>query len=283
VLVAAALLGVGGWYLGAGPGAFATVPRLAGLPRADAEQALRAHGLAARVTTAFDEAVQSGSVVRADPTDGTRLRKNGTVTLVVSKGKERYAVPRLAGRTESTARTALEQARLAVGDVRRTYDEDVPRGEVLTASVQAGTRLRRGTAVDLVLSRGPRPLPIPSYVGQPGATARTALDRAGFDVRVTERFSDTVDRGDVVSQSPSSGTGTRGSTVRLVVSKGPRLVTVPGVVGQQIGPATQALRAQGFQVQVRKVLGGFFGSVRAQDPAPGERVPAGTTITLTVV
>jgi serine/threonine-protein kinase len=58
---------------------------------------------------------------------------------------------------------------------------------------------------------------------------------------------------------------------------------VPGVVGQQLEAATQALEAEGFRVSVDKVLGGFFGTVRAQDPQPGARVPAGSTITLTVV
>jgi serine/threonine-protein kinase len=281
--VIAALLGVGGWYLGAGPGAYTTVPRLVGSPQGRAEDSLRARGLHRELQLAFDESVPAGDVVRADPSDGSRLRKNGTVTLVVSKGKERYSVPRLTGRTESAARQALEQARLAVGDVRRAYDADVPDGEVISASVDAGVRVRRGTAVDLVVSRGPRPLPITSYVGKPAAQARTALTGTGFDVEVTQQFSDTVAKGDVISQSPSSGTGFRGSTVRLVVSKGPRLVTVPGVVGKQVAEASQALRALGFTVEVRKVLGGFFGSVRAQDPAPGQRVPAGSTITLTVV
>jgi serine/threonine-protein kinase len=283
VLVLAVLLGVGGWYLGAGPGAYTRVPALAGVPQARAEQLLRAQGLGRQVTTAYDESVPSGEVVRTDPADGTRLRKDGTVTLVVSRGQERYQVPRLTGRTESAARTALEQTRLAVGDVRRAYAEDVPRGEVVSASVDPGTRVRRGTAVDLVVSRGPRPIPITSYVGKPGDAARSALARAGFEVAVTKDFSDTVPEGDVVSQSPSTGTGRKGSTVQLVVSKGPRLVTVPRVVGQQVDAATQALRALGFQVRVNKVLGGYFGSVRAQDPAPGERVAAGSAITLTVV
>jgi serine/threonine-protein kinase len=283
VLVLAALVGAGAWYVGAGPGAYTTVPRLAGLPQDRAEQALRARGLHRELDHAFDESVPAGDVVRADPSGGSRLRKNGSVTLVVSKGKERYSVPRVTGRTESTARQALEQARLAVGEVRRAYDADVPKGEVISASVDPGVRVRRGTAVDLVVSRGPRPLPVASYVGKPGAQARTALTSTGFEVEVTQRFSDTVAEGDVISQSPSSGTGFRGSTVRLVVSKGPRLVTVPGVVGKQVAEATQALRALGFTVEVRKVLGGFFGSVRAQDPASGTRVPAGSTITLTVV
>src|SRR3954453_12749997 len=65
VLALAVLLGVGGWDVAAGPGAFTTVPHLEGLPRGQAEQALRARGLEEDVTTSFDEAVPSGNVLRA--------------------------------------------------------------------------------------------------------------------------------------------------------------------------------------------------------------------------
>ena len=68
----------------------------------------------------------------------------------------------------------------------------------------------------------------------------------------------------------------------LVVSKGPVLVDVPNVVGQQVDQARQALEAAGFEVTVRKALGGFFGTVRLQDPGGG-KAPKGSTITLTIV
>ena len=124
---------------------------------------------------------------------------------------------------------------------------------------------------------------LPSWTGKPADQARAALVRSGLRVRTSERFHATVPQGSVVSQQPGTGTVLRGDTVTLVVSRGPELVVVPTVVGQQVGPATQRLRALGFRVEVREVLGGFFRSVRAQDPGAGEEAPQGSTITLTVV
>ncbi|GMA89120.1 hypothetical protein GCM10025868_43700 [Angustibacter aerolatus] len=79
VLLLAALLGVGGWYLGAGPGAYAVVPPLAGTSQDAATGALRAAGLSSDVATAFSETVPAGEVVEADPAPGQRVRKRTAV------------------------------------------------------------------------------------------------------------------------------------------------------------------------------------------------------------
>jgi len=85
-----------------------------------------------------------------------------------------------------------------------------------------------------------------------------------------------------VRADPAGGTLFRGDPVALVVSSGPPLVDVPSVVGQQLGAAQQQLEAAGLRVEVQRVLGGFFGTVRAQDPPAGQ-VRKGSTVTLTVV
>ena len=97
-----------------------------------------------------------------------------------------------------------------------------------------------------------------------------------------EVFDRNVPKGAVVSQSPANGTLTRGGVVTLTISKGPRMVEVPSYIGRQVAEAEQALRALGFQVRVNNILGGFFGTVRDQDPVDTE-VPEGSVITLTVV
>lgn len=283
VLLLAALLGAAGWYVGAGPGAFVQVPAVVGLTQGQAQQALTRRGLTSTVDTAFDERVAAGSVISADPDEGTRVRRSGSVRLVVSRGPQLFAVPPLVGTSETAARAALAAASLTTGTVTRRYDEQIAGGTVLSASAREGQQLRAGTAVDLLVSRGPRPIPITSWVGKPAVAAKAALTKAGFTVTSSEAFSDTVAPGSVVSQNPSSGTGRKGTRVTLVVSKGPQLVTVPDVVGQRVGPATAQLRALGFTVRVRKVLGGYFDTVRQQDPGADQQVPARSTITLIVV
>jgi serine/threonine-protein kinase len=282
ILLLAVLLGAAGWYVGAGPGAFQRVPTVVGLAQADAQSALAKRGLHWHVTTAYDERVAAGDVVSADPRQGERVRRGGTVDLVVSRGPERHDVPKLLGLTEDAARTALAGAHLDVGKVTRRYDDSVPDGSVVSSSPKAGASLRRGTPVDLVISRGPQPIAVESFVGKPADDAVKALEGAGFAVKTTQAFSDTVAKGSVISQDPSSGTAFKGDRISLSVSRGPQLVDVPSVVGQQLGPARDRLEKLGFEVHVRKILGGFFGTVRVQNPGSG-KAPKGSVITLTVV
>jgi serine/threonine-protein kinase len=75
----------------------------------------------------------------------------------------------------------------------------------------------------------------------------------------------------------------RGDTVTITVSLGPELIEVPNVVGKSMSEATRILEEAGFEVNVEMILGGYFATVRAQDPGAGEQVRRGTTITLTVV
>ena len=90
-------------------------------------------------------------------------------------------------------------------------------------------------------------------------------------------------KGSVISQSPATGTVFQGDLVTLVVSKGPQLVAVPSVIGQQLSEARKTLADLGFNVQVDRAFGGYFGTVRLQSIDAGTRAPKGTTITLTVV
>ena len=92
-----------------------------------------------------------------------------------------------------------------------------------------------------------------------------------------------VPKGAVVAQDPASGNLTKGGTVTLTISKGPKLVEVPSFIGKQAAEAQRRpLRSSGFKVQVNNILGGFFGTVRDQDPVD-TKVPEGSVITLTVV
>jgi eukaryotic-like serine/threonine-protein kinase len=283
VLLVAALLGAAGWYVGAGPGAYVDVPSLVGLSQQQATKVLDARDLGHSVREVYSEDAPVGQVTGTDPGPGQQVRKNGTVVLEVSRGPERYAVPAVVGTSEVAARAAIIDVHLKVGEVTRAYSEKVAEGDVISVSPAPGKELRRGTAVNLVVSKGRRPIEVTSWVGKPADKATAALTKDGFTVTSSEKFDEKVAKGDVISQSPDSGTRYRGDTITLVVSKGPPLVEVPSVVGMQRQRATQTLTRAGFEVKVEKVLGGYFGTVRFQDPNGGTKAPRGSTVTITII
>lgn len=285
VLIIVALLATGaGWFFGMGPGSPGTIPAVASKSVVQAQQLLSDAGFQSRTTEVFDDDVPSGLVVGSDPTAGTETRKFQPVSLLVSKGPQLFALPKLAGGTLVEAKNGLNQAEMALGTVTEQFDDSIAAGVVLAQDPAAGTPARHGTPVNLLVSKGPQPIPVPAVVGQDKDAAVKAIQGAGLKADVAkDRVNDAkVPKGAVASQSPSSGTLTKGGTVTLTISDGPRMVKVPSYIGKQATDARKALEGLGFQVRVNNILGGFFGTVRDQDPV-GTDVPEGSVITLTVV
>ena len=279
-----ALLGAGSWWWFAlGPGAYTRVPDVTGLATEAALAEIENAGLRAEVTEAHDDVVPEGLVVSTSPGPGEPVLKDGEVGIVVSLGILMLEVPEVAGVAEAEALTTLEDAGLVVGMVSRPYDMTVPLGAVISTSPGAGEVIPHNRPVDVVVSNGREPVTIPSVAGALQADAEQALTDAGLVPEVLTEYSDAVPAGQVISQDPAPGPALRGDTVRLTVSLGPPLVPVPAVVGKQVDEATRILRDAGFEVRVERVLGGFFGTVRASDPDAGTAIPRGSTVTLTIV
>ena len=271
------------WFFFLGPGATATVPSVLDRPQDQAVSALRAAHLDPTVSEAFSEDVAAGTVMAVDPAVGATVRRGSEVVLTVSKGPERYDVPDLVGSTLAEAKRQLAATHLALGTVTEAFDEKVPEGQVVSLDPKVGTSVKRDTKVALVVSKGRKPIEVPDYTGKKADAATTALTDLGLKVdATTQENSDTVAKGDVISQDPRDGTLFRGDTVTLVVSKGPVMVDVPNVIGKQVGEARTILEGAGFQVKVERALGGIFGTVRFQDPEKGQ-APKGSTVTVTIV
>ena len=283
VLVLALAAGVAGWWFGVGR--FTDTPRLQQLTEREAAAEAGDVGLAVEVVdTAYSETVPKGTVVATEPAAGDPVEDGGTVGLTLSQGKERYPVPAVTGVPRTDAVDLLREAQLGVGDVRRDYHPTVAEGSVISASIDAETRVKPETRVDLLVSRGPRPIPIDDYTGQPTTEAAAALETAGFTVRTRSVFDDSVEKGLVVSQTPDSGSGFREQVVRLVVSEGPQLVPVPSVRGAGVVDAREELVAAGFTVrEVETDLYTGFGFVVQQSPNGGTRAPAGSEVVIYLV
>lgn len=285
VLLLLLALGAGaGWWFLLGPGATTVVPKVATLQLTDAQDALAANHLVGSVTEVFDETVPKGQVISSAPAAGASLHRGDTVALTTSKGQERYAAPALVKTKAADAKAVLAGVNLALGTSTPAYDETIPEGSIVSQDPPAGTAMKRGAPVSIVVSKGREPIPIADWRGKPMADAVAALTKAGLKVtQGTPANSDTVAKGNVLEQSPVKGTLFKGDTVTLVESKGPVLVQVPNVVSMQRTKAVKALEALGFRVNVENLFGGFFGTVRFQDPAGGSMAPKGSTVTIRVV
>ena len=257
------------------------MPVLVALTESDAVDAVRAAGL--KPVTApqpeFDEQMASGLVLRQAPAARSELRRGDTVTLVLSKGPDRRVVPELVGMSRAQATAALTALGLQVGGVT---DQFSPKdaGTVLAVNPGPGAQLPAETPVALVISKGVEMLPVPDIRGKERKAAEKALTEGGFKLTVTEAFSDTAAAGLVLDQAPPGGSAARGSSVALVVSKGPELITVPDVVGKPRKQAEDALTALGLKPRSIAIPGP--GTARSTDPGAGAKVRKGTTVNVYV-
>ncbi|WP_411120905.1 Stk1 family PASTA domain-containing Ser/Thr kinase [Streptomyces sp. x-19] len=282
-IVAAVLLvlGVGGglWYINVGQ--FTHVPAVLDMTQAEAQKSVQDAGLRIKVERGFSANVRRGHVMATKPGTGQRIRGNGTVTLVVSRGPDKVAVPDLAGTPLADARRKLRDLGLVPGTETRTFSDEVAKGSVIRTDPAAGSTRRPDTAVALTVSRG-APVDVPNVVGSAREDAAASLRQAGFRVQFADQpvFSP-QDKDAVARQSPGAGTTLgKGDTVTLTLSKGPEMVTVPDVGGKNTADATKALTALGFKVEVDKPFLFPQDSVASQSVAAGDQAAKGSTITI---
>ncbi len=167
--------------------------------------------------------------------------------------------------------------------VRNVANSDVEEGLVFAQSPTEGTNVEKETVVTIDVSSGKPEVTVPSVVGQSLADAVEELTAGGLDAQVVEVDSDR-DPGTVTGQSPPAGTVVvEGTQVRINVSRGPKPVTVPNVIGLPYEQAASELQRAGFgvaRVDVDSELA--KGIVQNQDPNGGSSSSKGSTVTLSV-
>ncbi|MDQ1709059.1 MAG: eukaryotic-like serine/threonine-protein kinase [Frankiaceae bacterium] len=231
----------------------------------------------------FDDKVPAGSVLNQSPPPRTEAHKGDVATVVLSKGMDVVAVPRLVDQPQTAAIAALNAADLRPGVITPKYDEKVAKDAVISASQQFGAKIKRGTAVALVVSKGRQPIPVPAVTGKTYDVASAALSKVALKPVRTSVNSETVPTGIVISQIPATGTLFRGDTVTLTVSKGPAPVPMPDVVGFSRNAAVKKLQSLGLNVRLIDFPGLRGKTVFRQYPGPGTLVPKGGTVDIYMV
>jgi serine/threonine-protein kinase len=283
ILVAAIAIGTAAWYYGIHR--YTSTPDLVNMVPADAATKAEQSGLRTTLDNQdFSEDVRAGEVMRTDPSAGDRIRKNGEIGLTVSKGPERYRVPQLVGLQLDAAQQALAPIKLNTGQINEVYSETVPNGLVIAISPKFNSVVKPGDAINFAVSKGKKPITVPDWTGKSYRDASKALRKLGFLVGRTEQYDEKVPEGNVITQTPNSGTLFAKDKVQMVVSKGPPLVDVPNVKRKSTAEAQQILTGAGFVVKVEKApfnLG--LNIVAAQNPGAGKKAQPGTTVTITVL
>jgi serine/threonine-protein kinase len=221
----------------AGPGQ-AEIPDLTGQARSAALKKLRALGFNPVEQRTTSDTIKQNRVIETRPGSGEQRDKGSTVVVVISNGRERLAVPKVTGLSEADARSQLDGLGFQTATTQKESTDQDP-GTVLEQTPAAGTTLPKGGKVTLTIAKEPKPVDVPSVVGQGRLVATQALKKAGFKVSLVEQPTSNLDEDrHVLQQDPASGQAKKGSTVTITVGKfDPTLNPDPGT-GSTAAPGT---------------------------------------------
>jgi len=286
VILLGLVTGYAAWYVAVGR--YSKVPQVAGSSRSTAVNLLRAAGFSVdpAVDQAYSETTAAGLVLASEPDAGSHLLNGHSIRLVISRGPERYVLPQVAGQDYAAAQQAF--AGMPVRLVRRDTPDGtgkIASGRVIRTDPGPAAKVRRNSAVTVYVSTGPPIVTVPDVVDKSQADANATLTEAGFKVDAGQDYSDTVPAGSVISQDPQARASVaKFSTVKLVVSQGPKLVTLPQIRnGTPLIIARNHLERLHLKVKVKRAFGGFLDTVVGMDPAAGTQVREGSEVVLTVV
>jgi serine/threonine-protein kinase len=260
------------------------VPVVVGLPVERAQAMLEDARLVVKIG-AGEHSLRfaEGEVIRTQPAAGTTLRTGSMVTIIPSLGPPPVDVPDLTDLIVEEAGARLAKAHLELGVRHEVYSDAVGLGKVVRQSPAFGEQAPRGSAIDVWISKGPQPRPVPKVVGLKKDQAESALSTAGFHVAVKEKFSDQIPRDQVIAQDPPAKSKLQpGQTVTITVSLGPRTFHLPSFRGMSETAAVAAIRDLGLVPAVVPIPGGTSGVVVSQLPAAGSTVKYGQTVTIYV-
>jgi serine/threonine-protein kinase len=283
-LVLAIAVGFGGWWSLIGPGARVTVPSLVGGTMVDADNLLKPIGLTSEISKReFSEELQKGIIISTTPAGGDKVAEGTLISITLSKGPERYAIPMVAKLTVEAAIKVLTSIPIANPVVQQVFSEKIPKGYVISSEPITGTKVKRGAGIKLVVSKGIEQISLIDFVNKSGEEALNTLTTTGFKVTPKYEFSETVPAGAVISQTPSEiKSYPKGAALSLIISKGSAFVYIPNVYSLSETKAKSVLTALELQVTIKRMGNKDVKQVTAISPKVGSKVLRGSKVTINV-
>ncbi len=170
-----------------------SLPKIEGMTLAEAEPVLMAADLKLEVTSEeYHPDKPTGTILSQFPVGGTKVKAGRTIRVVTSLGQKAVAVPDLRGFSIRQARLNLEAAGFLVGDLEWTTTDSLPEKVVVFSYPGAGTKIPYGSAVNLMVNRGPyqRTIFVPRLIGLSLAEAQARLEEKGLKVGLVTRMID---------------------------------------------------------------------------------------------
>lgn len=215
-----------------------TVPEVLELGKSVAQNMIVNRGLkVGTITEEYDDEIAVDAVISTDPAPNTTVKKGSTVNIVVSKGsKVNYAkAPDLLNKTIGEAESILSVSGLKLGNQSPVQTDDKTKdGKIFNQSIEKGTKVQEGTAIDVNYYQYVDPdagkIEVRNVTGKTVAEAISELKALGF-TNITAKYQSAagpvIDGDIVIYQSPLSGKLNPDEAITLTV-KDPAPTVNPG-------------------------------------------------------
>jgi serine/threonine-protein kinase len=155
------------------------VPIVEGLAVDEAERVLAEVNLGMKIIrTSPSEEIPKDHIIFQEIEAGTPVKENSVINVIVSSGPQEVIVPQLFGETVRSAQLILSDKGLKIGRRDEAYDKEIPEGQIIFQEPKSGERVNRGTAVNIVVSKGPEPqvINMPNLIGRKKEEALQILE-----------------------------------------------------------------------------------------------------------
>ena len=206
------------------------------------------------------------------------------------EGGKDVKIPNVVGEKVEDAKSKLEGLGLKVLEV--TEESDQEKGIVLKVDPNVDSTVKTGSEVKLTVSGGEGQIKVPNFAEMNLDSVKRTLKSLGLELgSVDEEYSDSVPRGEVISQSPNANESVdKGSKVNVTISKGKEIksetINIPDVSGKSVEEAKSILSNAG--VGVNPVKGeaakseGEAGKVYSQSQSGSLTIKQGEKVTITI-
>ncbi|HUY14885.1 MAG TPA: PASTA domain-containing protein [Terriglobia bacterium] len=205
-----------------------------------------------------------------------------TIRLTI-KGNEE-TLPNLVGMNLDSAQALSSSLGLVVKVEDKLFTEKFPSNDVISQLPSAGTRVKVGQHVHVLVSLGAQRVVVPDLIGSSLRVAQILAVQKGLTVGdMAEVYSNQTEDAQILAQEPPpSSTEVRSPAVNFLVSLGekPAAVLCPNFVGMLLPQARQQLDSSGYKVgKVTPTPPGAVasGTILAQSPTPGSKISPGDT------
>ncbi|MBS1494440.1 MAG: PASTA domain-containing protein [Bacteroidetes bacterium] len=208
----------------------AKVPNVVGLNFLEAKKKIEAVGLEVKQgDIRYDENKPIGEIIDQNPPADQIVKYGRRIYLTVCGGEQLVEVPALKGRTLRDAKFTLEQRGLQLGESVRKNSNDVKEDCVISQIIQPGSKVKRSTKIDLIISDGmvKGDLIVPDLIGKKLEDAKKLIADKKLKLgKITYQTNNDIPAGQIVDQYPKKDkTANESTTVDLFVSRKKKVET----------------------------------------------------------